>query len=207
MSCAVVFLAFPPGSGGNHLRNMLLASSDFFDNTADNIEQKYSSHDITVHCNDTGSDIRKENLTFIKLETALDASEKNYLFYGHFAEIFSFRNIIQQFQNKKFICISIKSDNCKNLLNQRKKTINTPELDAYHIGEQTFLYESLIYQKIYDVAEDCVMDISISEFFSTDLTCVIELLENFLQIKLDINKINCLHRTWLEKNFLLTTNI
>lgn len=207
MSRSVVFLAFPPGSGGNHLRNMLLASTDFFCNTAGNIEEKYSSPSITVHCNDTGSNIRSENLTSIKLKTAIDAPEKNYLFYGHFAELLSFRDKIQQFQNKKFICISVKSDNCKRLLNQRKQAIGTPELDAYHVGEQTFLYESLIYQKIYDVPADCVMDISITEFFSLDLTSVKELLENFLSIDLNINKMYNLHQAWLEKNRLLTTNI
>lgn len=204
MISANVFIAFPPGSGGNHLRNILLSSTDLFVNTADNIHQVYDQDQITVHCNDIGSQTQRENLTRIKLQTALSLSNKNHLFYGHFAELVSFKDLISEFKNKKFICISVKSDGCKQLLNNRKQAIGTPKLDAYHLGEQTFLYENFVYEKIFKVDEHDVMDISITEFFSQDLSVPVQLLENFLEVSIDVDRVNYLHQKWLEKNCLLT---
>ena len=198
-----VFLVFPPAAGGNHLRNILLYSTTVFNNTADNIQQKYSSNTVTVHCKDIGSSLYSENLTQTKLINA--STTKHNLFYGHFAELLSFKHTIDQLPNKKFICISVRDDASKNLLNQRKNIIGTPQLDEYHLGEQTFLYENLVYRKIFDLQDLDIMDISLNELFFPDLTVPMQLIENFLDIKIDMKKVDHLHAMWLEKNCVLTT--
>jgi len=181
-----IIIPFPPGGGGNHLKNILV-----------NNISKLTYNSPTVH-QTPGS-----NLQASQVETALADPEATHVLHGHFGEIMSYQNQIQNIEDKKFIIIC--NDNLRDfqLLSKRRKqlgyfTFNTGE---YFEGEQVFLYEPFMYHHYFNVSMKNIMNIPISEWFVEDISSVINKINYFLKINLDVDTVNTLHKIWHRNNF------
>lgn len=181
-----IIIPFPPGAGGNHLKNILVS---------DILKLQYTNS--TVH--QTPGD----NLQARQIETALNNPEATHVLHGHFGEIMSYQNQIRNIQDKKFIIICVDNIHDRQLLYQRQKQIGcvTLENGGYFEGEQVFLYESFMYHHYFDVSMENIMNISISEWFVEDITPVIDKINYFLKINLNIDIVNNLHKIWYRNNF------
>ena len=181
-----IIIPFPPGGGGNHLKNILVG--DIF---------KLNYTDPTVH------QTPGNNLQASQVEMALADPDDTHVLHGHFGEIMSYQNQIRDIKDKKFIIICNDNSQDHQLLSKRRKQLGhvTFENGAYFEGEQVFLYESFMYHHYFNVPMENIMNIPISEWFVEDITSIINKINYFLKINLDVDVVNTLHKTWYRNNF------
>jgi len=183
-----VLISFPPGAGGNHLKNLLVL--DKID-----IDKLYSSR--TVH-NQPGNNF--------KIDQAYDSNGqfKNCIVLGHFGEVMSYREKIKTWPNRKFILISPETLADRELLYSRWNKLGPPyqafELNSYYDGEQVFLYEASMFRDCFATDMSSIMNISISEWFTLDISPVLDRVSKFLNTELDIKKCLALHKIWCDNN-------
>jgi hypothetical protein len=177
-------IAFPPVSGGNHLKNIIK-----------NIDHRLYTGIKTVH------QTPGQNMQQQQVELALSRPTDKHLLHGHFGEIMSYRNQICQIKSKKFIIICCDDADDNRLLNERRKKLNRCTLDVYFDGEQIFLYESFMYHEYFDTPMEDIMNISISEWFTEDISAVLHRINYFLNNSIDIESAKKLHTVWYERNF------
>ena len=188
----VAIVVFPPDAGGNHLRN-LISFTNKYNNSA--IDKSSYNSQKTVHIY-AGNNLKKEHFNNI-------SDSGNHILHGHFGEIMSCQDQIRELKNKKFIIICVDNDKDRQLLSVRKmNSIYSPfEQQDYFFGEQIFLYEAFMYHYYFNVPMTDIMNISITEWFVKDISSVLERINYFLQIDIDISEALNLHKIWYENNF------
>ena len=199
-----VFISFPPGGGGNHMRNVITVASNFIDNQDyhQSILDQYTGRTFNVHGNDLASTALNGNINSFKLHNATLNDSENRVFYGHFAEFMSLRKEIASIKNKKFILLSIDTENCKKIWLARSKEIGQNSNSyEYYMGEQVFLYESSMYaNQIFNCKPINVINVGLSEWLNSDISNVLNRIEMFLSIKFDRDKVQAIHNKWVELN-------
>jgi hypothetical protein len=181
-----IIILFPPAGGGNHLKNII--ASDI---------SKLNYTETTVH------QVPGNNLQANQVETALANPQATHILHGHFGEIMSYQNQIQDIKDKKFIIICNDNATDHDLLRRRRKQLGylTFREGEYFEGEQVFLYEPFMYHHYFDEPMENIMNIPISEWFVEDISLVINKINYFLKINLDVVDVNKLHKTWYRNNF------
>jgi hypothetical protein len=181
-----VIIPFPPGAGGNHLKNIIVSDLN-----------KLIYFGPTVH-QQPGN-----NLQVSQVEAALASPQNMHILHGHFGEIMSYQNQIRDIQDKKFIIICNDNSTDHQLLQQRQQQLGyfTLKTGEYFQGEQVFLYEPFMYHHYFNVPMKNIMNIPISEWFVEDITPVIDKINYFLKINLNVEAVNKLHKTWYGRNF------
>jgi len=199
-----LFISFPPGGGGNHLRNMIAVNSNFIqeDEYRQSIIDQYKRKTINVHGKDLAQNVMASNLNSFKLHRALMNPAQNYVFFGHFAEIMTLRNDIAKIADKKFILLSIDTDKCRKIwLARSAELAQEPYSYDYYLGEQVFLYESFMYSNnIFQCKSSNVMNIGIGDWFSHNVETELNRVSQFLNCTFDLDQAKDMHNTWLEKN-------
>jgi hypothetical protein len=181
-----IIIPFPPGGGGNHLKNII--ASDI---------SKLNYNNPTVH------QTPGHNLQANQVETALANPQATHILHGHFGEIMSYQNQIRNIKDKKFIIICNDNATDHDLLRRRRKQLGyfTFAKGEYFEGEQVFLYEPFMFHHYFDILMENIINIPISEWFVEDITPVINEINYFLKINLDIVVVNKLHKIWYRNNF------
>lgn len=181
-----VIVIFPPGAGGNHLRNMLDASI-----ARETLTEIYKNHRPMAHAK-IGNNFKVDNLINKKIA------------HGHFAEIMSQQVLLRSMSDTvKLIILSINTADDRNQLKARRSRLNhnvSYQVGDYFDGEQVFLYESFMYHYYFNIPMSNIMNISISDWFKADITQELERISEFLQIDLDKKFCLDLHAMWYEKN-------
>ena len=131
-----VIIVFPPGAGGNHLKNLITGDIS--------VANLYHSRP-TVHSRSG------ENFS-------ADALLTNKITHGHFGEIMSHQSLLRSINNKKFIILSPDTLEDRELLYKRRlrlgSELSTPAPGDYFDGEQVFLYESFMYYYYFNTTKN-----------------------------------------------------
>jgi hypothetical protein len=181
-----IIISFPPGGGGNHLKNVLVGDINKLTYTTPTVHQAPGN-----------------NLQENQVNTALTNPDATHVLHGHFGEIMSYQNQIRDIKDKKFIIICNDNSQDHQLLSKRRQQLGyvTFKNGDYFEGEQVFLYEPFMYHHYFDVPMKNIMNIPISEWFVEDITSVINKINYFLKINLDVDIANKLHKIWYRNNF------
>ena len=86
---SAVIVVFPPGGGGNHLRNIVVSC---YTNSTQ-ITKLYSNYRPKVHAS-TGNNLQRQ-----QVENALVNQDQIHVLHGHFGEVMSFQNQIRNITN------------------------------------------------------------------------------------------------------------
>lgn len=197
---SAVVIAYAPGAGGNHLKNLLCLESTF-GNSPDLDSTVYSTATQppgTVHS------IPGRNVRADLIEKYCNNPDKTWIIHGHFGELAPYRSQINAIENKKFIVISIDSDQDRQLLTKRQERLGHRQHPYYINEEQPYLYKSEVYTSYFTATtpEDvCV--IPLYEAWHPNLveSKIIARLNNFLNININIDTAQTLHNRWWELNF------
>jgi hypothetical protein len=188
---STVFVVFPPGGGGNHLRNIIVSCYKDTD-----ILTLYGTQTKTVHFFEPGN-----NLQYNQIENAVSNQDQIHVLHGHFGEVMSFQQQVRSIVDKKFIILSPDTPNDRKLLNERRKSIGyINQTDDYFDAEQVFLYEPFMYHWYFQVPMDNIMNISISEWFVTDIDSVLDRISYFLKLPMNKEQISNIHNIWVKVN-------
>jgi hypothetical protein len=205
---AQTFISYPRGSGGNHLRNLILVASNYASDitNSQNILDQYLVNDLPmVHGRDLGSRPGGQFNQF-KLHRGLLNPSEGWLYYGHFGEFFSLKDAIIPIKDKKFILIGPDTDQCRSLWKDRVDRMHSPDMvpsHGYYLGEQVHLYQHWIYVDVLKTHKHNVMNISICNWFVQDISNILTRIEKFLQIAFDHDLCNKLHSIWISRNLEL----
>lgn len=191
---SLTVIAYPPSGGGNHLKN-LLCTTGKFSNSNDLNLNLYNKREREVH---STSD---RNVTKEKIHRAV--SEYNFVLNGHFGELAPWAEKIKSTVDKKFILITIDTAQDKRLLDQRQHCLGQQGHPWYIEEEQPFLYQPHLYNLYFGADNDKILQIPLHEFWQQDLqSCnIINRLNNFLNITIDLNFAQHLHQQWWNANF------
>ena len=191
---STLFVVFPPGAGGNHLKNIVVSCYS----GTDHFGKIYGTHLAIAHAR-VGC-----NLHHNQLENALAYQDRVHVVHGHFGEIMSFQNQIRDIPDKKFIILSPDTPEDSAMLNKRRLAVGQTQLvdGDYFDGEQVFLYEPFMYHWYFQTPMNNIMNISISDWFTTDIDPVLDKLSYFLGCTVDKEKINSIHKDWIKANNL-----
>lgn len=190
---ATVFVVFPPGAGGNHLRNIIVSCYKETDTS-----KLYSKQKTTVHST-MGSNLQDDQIS-----NAVQHQDQMHVLHGHFGEIMSFQQQVRNIVDKKFVIISPDTVKDRRLLNNRRRALGyVNDIDGdYFDGEQVFLYEPFMYHWYFQVPMDHITNISVSEWFTKDIDSVLNKLSYALRVSINKEQINYMHTNWIEANNL-----
>jgi hypothetical protein len=186
----VVVIAYPPGGGGNHLKNILCLDQSFANSNDLNID-KYTGGEREVHST-TG-----RNMQQYRVESA-ESAEQDYVLHGHFGELAPWRDRINAIADKKFLVISIDSDRDQYLLDNRQHRLGQWGHEYYLREEQPYLYRRELYQTYFTTTLENIYTIALNDFWHPDLQQykIVEQLNNFLNKNVDTEQAQFLHRHW-----------
>ena len=187
-------IAYPPSGGGNHLKN-LLCLSDAFANSGDLNLEPYETGNREVHSTSG------RNMNEYRMADAL-ASSGDFILHGHFGELAPFRETINSIQHKRFVIVTIDTQQDRRMLQTRQNRLGQQSHDYYLHEEQYFLYQPQMYST-YFTGQEC----DIFSFPLTDLWHSVinyngtwDRLNSFLGINIDLAPAQRLHDQWRANN-------
>jgi len=195
---SAVIVAYPPGAGGNHIKN-LLCTYPGFGNSGD-LNTKVYIEDTqppgTVHSKPG------RNVTTDLFETVEANPEKCYIIHGHFGELAPFRQQINRI-SKKFILIAFDNKIDQQLLDYRQGRLGHRQHPYYIEEEQPFLYRTELYTTYFTANTEDICVIPLYEIWHPDLNQhkIVERLNIFLNINMDHNQAQSIHDLWWKNNF------
>lgn len=186
----VVVIAYPPGAGGNHLKNILCLDRSFA-NSNDLDQNKYTNGDREVHSTPG------RNMQDYRVAEA-EQSGKDYILHGHFGELAPWRNRINAITDKKWLLINIDSDRDRFLLDTRQHRLGQFGHEYYLNEEQPYLYQSEFYQSYFTGSAENIYTMALNDFWNPDLSQsqIIQQLNVFLNKNIDQAQAQVLHSQW-----------
>lgn len=186
----VVVIAYPPGGGGNHLKNILCLDPSFA-NSTDLDQSKYTSGEREVHST-PGRNMQEFKI--LEAETAAG----DYILHGHVGELAPYRNRINSISNKKWILISIDSSRDQYLLDTRQHRLGQFGHEYYLKEEQPYLYQAEFYQSYFTGSAENIYTIALTDFWNSNLaqSQIIQQLNVFLNKNIDQEQAQVLHNHW-----------
>jgi hypothetical protein len=181
-----VFVLFAPGTGGNHLANLISTSDEFI--TRASLENYKNTKSKKAHF----SGITNLGINDIK---NLDRS-KNYVLCGHFGEFYwlELNNLKNKFKNRQIVLLQPPYNS--ELATRVYKQYNPP-LGAYYFAEQKSLYTIQVIQRLFN--ENDFFEISADDIFSDDTSTILDLLNIKMNLNVDSKLINEIHKVWIDK--------
>jgi hypothetical protein len=191
---SVVIIAYPPGGGGNHLKNILCLDKSFA-NSNDLDINKYTSGEREVHST-TGRNMQEYRIR--EAETAA----QDYILHGHFGELAPWRSRINAIKDKKWIIVNIDSIRDRHLLNIRQHRLGQWGHEYYLNEEQPYLYQTEFYQSYFTSTVNAVYTISVNDLWNPNFeqSKIVQQLNVFLNKNIGQNQAQFLHNYWHNNN-------
>jgi hypothetical protein len=185
-----LFVIFAPGSGGNHLAN-LLSMTERFNRNVDFL--KYDTM--------TDGDAHFSKISNLEIKTIVDnldeLSTVNNVLCGHLGEYLWLKQsgIADQFKNKKFLIVSLPDKNT--LAYSRMTSYFPPMLYEYFYQEQRCLYSQEMLERLFQ--EDDFFEISAEIIFSDDISKLLGFIDREFCTTIDRLQATQIHQLWIDK--------
>lgn len=197
---SVVIVAYSPSAGGNHLRNILCLSSSF----VNSVEFDSTIYDRADQTAGSVHSIPGRNIQTEYLKRVLVNPRDCFALAGHFSELAEYREFLLNI-DKKFIIIGIDTVQDRKLLGNRQTRLgqHTQPHPYWLNEEQPFLYRSTMYQSYFATLPQDILTISLYDLWHPTFNNgrVIQCINDFLNIDIDITPAQMLHEKWWRNNF------
>jgi hypothetical protein len=195
---SAVIVAYSPSAGGNHLRNILCLSRNFV-NSAEFDSTIYDRADQTagaVH------GINGRNIQQEYLKRVVDNPLNCFALAGHFGELAEHRELLLNI-DKKFIIITIDTVQDRQLLEQRQMRLGQHCHPYWLEEEQPFLYRPTLYQSYFATLPSNILTVPLYDVWHPTFNNgrVIQCINDFLNIDIEINPAQNLQQKWWQGNF------
>jgi len=179
-----IFVLFSPGTGGNHLANLLSTDSRFI--TRCNVED-YSNH--------TGINAHTSQIKNLSLNDVNMLADNNNVLCGHFGEYYwlFLSGLIEKFDNRQIFIIQVPE---RNTFAWKRYTKLNPMSD-YFYEEQRSLYTIEIVQKVFN--EQDIVSLPGDLLFQSDFKKLQEYICNECDINMHIQNCKQMHTVWYDK--------
>jgi len=184
-----IFIIFSPGSGGNHLANLIGLSSRFYRQVD---YSKYQSNIENAHYS------KIKNLNYGDIYFNLnDLLAQNNVLCGHIGEYLFSKALLRKLPNRKYLIINLpkfKTGNAYKRMSAFNPGFNNHE---YFWEEQRILYSQESLAALFQ--EDDFFNIDAELLFQSS-KIIIDYIEQTLHTELDRQTATEIHDLWLSKN-------
>lgn len=195
---SAVIVTYCPAAGGNHLKNILSLSSKFDNRT----EMDLSVYERVDQTSGAVHSINGRNVQDIFIDRMQAHTDQCWLLSGHFGELAPVRSSLLSI-DKKFIIITIDNVVDRRLLGFRQQRMGQQCHPYWLEEEQMFLYQPEMYQTYFDVLAENITTVSLYDLWHPTLCdgAVINKLNDFLNINIDLESAQNLQKKWWQGNF------
>jgi hypothetical protein len=195
---SAVVVAYCPAAGGNHLRNILCLSNSFINST----EFDSTVYDRAVPGTGAVHSINGRNIQTDYLKRVTDNPNNCFALAGHFGELAEHRETLLNIE-KKFIIISIDTVQDRRLLENRQQRMGQHCHPYWLEEEQPFLYRPAVYQSYFATVPSNILTLSLYDLWHPTFSNgrVIQSINDFLNIDIEITPAQVLHEKWWCNNF------
>jgi hypothetical protein len=196
-----VLVIYPPGAGGNHLKNMLCLGNTF----ANRHELNIDVYDIDENSNRCPGEVwcvGGRNVQPIFVDRIFDGSSKRYVMPAHFGELASWHH---RFSGSDVGIILINIDQQQDRLCLMNRQVRLGQhIHPYWLDEELlFLYQPRMMQIYFGFNPEKIVSIPLSVFWSRDFVSdeTLYLMTRQLDLDLPMPEMMVLHHKWYDLNF------
>jgi hypothetical protein len=197
---SLTLVVYLPGSGGNHLKNLLCLDSAYCNHT-DLTPEVYENPDPQrppgeVWC------VGGRNLQDIFFERMIHQPNCNWVLAAHLGEMFQRQTQLQAIEHKKIVVLNITNTSARQRLYQRQLRLGQT-IHPYWLDEEfVWMYSADTVAKIFNTGSDCYHNLCIKDFWSDNFVQSRQFaeLEQFLGTNIDHARADLYHRLWCRAN-------
>jgi hypothetical protein len=198
-------IAYPPGGGGNHLRNLCDLDGRFQEQWpwAWVREQRVglAPYDSPQGMPGEVHSLPGRNIHEVFVERVTAQPAADYILQGHFGELAPHAAAIRSWPDTRWLLVTMDSEQDRCLLRQRQHRL---QYHPYWLDEeQIFLYRTEMYTHFFAARPDRVHGVSVEQLWQRDVTAsgVLEAVAQAFDIAVDATAAQVLHHKWCDLNF------
>lgn len=202
---AINIIAYPPGGGGNHLRNLCDLDGRFQDQWPwDWVREQWqglAAYDRPLGPPGEVHSLPGRNIHQVFVEQITHHSSGDYLIQGHFGELAPYAREIRSWPGVRWLIVTMDHDQDRQLLRQRQQRL---QYHPYWLDEeQIFMYRSDMYVQYFGANPDQIYRLSVAQLWQQDLSVsgVLDVLQLAFDLVIDVGKARSLHEKWHALNF------
>jgi len=202
---SINIIAYPPGGGGNHLRNLCDLDGRFQDQWPWGWvrEQRVGLAPYHSPRGQPGEvhSLPGRNIHEVFVHEISEHPATDYLLQGHFGELASHAAVIRDWPKTRWLLVTMDSEQDRQLLRQRQQRL---QYHPYWLDEeQIFLYRAEMYTHFFAAWPNQIQTISVSQLWQRDITGsgVLDVIDRAFDITVDATAAQLLHHKWCDLNF------
>lgn len=198
---ALDLIIYAPGSGGNHVKN-LLCLSQYYANSSDLDTRVYDFADPErppgeVWCRGG------RNLQQIYFDAMAQAPDQHWVLPAHFGEIMQFATQLASVHSKRVVLIGLEHEPDRRRLEQRQCRLGQ-NIHPYWLDEElTWLYRADVLSRLSNIPNQKFLSIDLGSIWHHGFVCSREFseLQSFLGVNIPNQQAQQLHHKWVHANF------
>ena len=195
----LTLVVYVPGSGGNHLKNLLCLSSGFANNS-DLDPAVYETPDPNRPSGEVWC-VGGRNLQEIFFERINNQPNCSWVLAAHVGEMFEYQQQLSAIDCKQMIVVTLDNEPARRKLDQRQLRLGQC-IHPYWLDEElTWMYRSETLQKLFDQTSDHYYNLCIGDLWQKDFVQLeFAKLTAWLNIRVDVDLADRYHRLWCQAN-------
>lgn len=194
-----IFVIYPPGAGGNHLKNLLCLSKSFINHTELDTSVYDDQHRIPgeVWC------VGGRNFQDIFFDRIQNNPGSSSILIGHFGELMQHREQFAQVPDIRLIVISIATAHARRQLDQRQLRLGQT-IHPYWLDEELiWCYHLDMFQRYFGLPREHCLEVAMEDFWHPNMIShgLLDHVCRFSQIEVDHQQAQVLHDKWHAANF------
>lgn len=202
---AINIIAYPPGAGGNHLRNLCDLDGRFQDQWPWSWvrEQRVGLQAYDTPLGPPGEvhSLPGRNIHEVFVDEIDARPGEHYLLQAHFGELAPYARSIRSWPSVRWLVITMDQPSDRELLRQRQHRL---QYHPYWLDEeQIFLYRPEIYTLFFGANPDKIELLPVTHIWERDIVIsgVIGTLQQAFDLSIDADMAQTLHNKWCDLNF------
>ena len=202
---SINIIAYPPGGGGNHVKNLLDLSGMFRDQWPwPWVRKQYVGLQSYYQPMGPPGEVHSlpgRNIHEVFVDHITAHPLQQYLLQGHFGELAPHAAAIRSWCGVKWLILGMDDPRDRDLLRQRQHRLH---YHPYWLDEeQIFLYRAEMYQHYFGASLDQIHVLPLRLLWQEDLVTsgVLDILRSAFEISIDPQPAQALHARWRELNF------
>jgi len=195
----LTLIFYPPGSGGNHLKNLICLDTRFANTENVDHEQIYWHNQASLIGEvpaQGGRNVHEWNMAEFT-----QSPDRDRILACHYGELAAWRTQIQEIVERSII-ISIETVEDQQWLQRRQDRLGQ-HLHPYWISEELpWLYQPQMLDRYFGIDTTKTMTLPMIDFWSEDIGPTIDQLDQHLGISIPKDQAQKLHLRWREINQL-----
>lgn len=198
-------IAYPPGGGGNHLRNLCDLDGRFQEQWPwDWVKQQrvgLRPYDIPPGPPGEVHSLPGRNIHEVFVEQITANHVGDYLLHGHFGELACHAEEIRSWPGVRWLLVTMNDPKDRGLLRQRQQRL---QYHPYWLDEeQIYLYRPEMYTHYFSAVPQNICELPLRDLWQKDITSngVLVTLERAFDLVIDSEICQMLHSKWFNLNF------